>query len=325
MPANLTPDFIKARERFRMARLPEEKLSALEEMLATIPKHKGTDKMQADIKRRIGKLRDAGDRSKTSHRPGLDHIPREGAGQIVLIGPPNGGKSSLLACLSNARPTIADHPFSTPTPVPGMIRFEDVPIQLVDLPPVTREYTEPWIYNLIRGSDLGLLVVEAGPRESIRESIDAIVRLLEERHIRLVKAATQEGDAHVKEISCRIVLTKCDRLEEDRFDLVHSLLFPAVATSAASGDGLDDLAAAVFDALRIIRVYTKVPGEKPDLTEPYTLPIGSTVLDAVRTVHRDFVERLRYVRIWGSGRFDGQKVPSDHRLKDGDVVEIHLQ
>jgi len=161
MPANLTPEFKKARERFRAAKTPEEKLSALEEMLAKIPKHKGTDKMQADIKRRIAKLRESGG-AKKGQRPGLDHIPKEGAGQVVLVGAPNSGKSSLLAALTNAKPEVAEYPFSTQIPVPGMAAFEDVAVQLVYLPPLVSEYTEGCVYGLVRSAVRAPLVLDAG-------------------------------------------------------------------------------------------------------------------------------------------------------------------
>ncbi|MDD5646726.1 MAG: 50S ribosome-binding GTPase, partial [Candidatus Bipolaricaulis sp.] len=154
MPANLTPEFIKARERFFKATTTEEKLSALEDMQSTIPKHKGTEKMRADIKKKIARFRDADLRAKKGHSSGYDHIPKEGAGQAVLVGPPNSGKSSLVAALTNAKPEVAEYPFSTLAPVPGMMAFEDVKIQLVDLPPLSEEYTEAWVYNLIRAADV---------------------------------------------------------------------------------------------------------------------------------------------------------------------------
>jgi len=318
MPANLTPEFLKARERFRQAKTPEERLSALEEMLATIPKHKGTDKMQADIKRRIAKLRDVQTAAKKSRRSRYDHISKEGAGQCVLVGPPNSGKSTLLASLTNAKPEIAEYPFSTVIPIPGMMRYADVWIQLVDLPPVTLQYTEGWVYSLIREADLVLLVLDPTDPSLLHESLEEILFLLEERHIELVEERG-EGDEGFKEIPALIVLTRGDLGGGADFDLP----FPSVLTGPPGGIGLDRLREAVFRALRIIRIYTKLPGKKPDLTEPYTLPIGSTVIDAVRAVHRDFTERLKYVRIWGSGRFDGQQVPADHVLEDGDIIEIH--
>ena len=324
MPANLTPEFLKARKRLRYAKEPEEKLAILEEMLATIPKHKGTDKMQADIKRRIAKLREEQSHPKRGKSSGHDHVPHEGAGQVTLIGPPNTGKSSLLTALTNARPEVAEYPFSTLVPVPGMMAFEDVSIQLLDLPPITAEYTEPWVYNLIRGCDIGLIVLDASDGELVFDELEELIGLLEEKHLRLVVDVAGETEERIREVPTQVILNKADVADRTN-GLIAGMPFPTTAVSAATGDALDGLRRTVFDALHIVRVYTKMPGKKPDMTEPYTLPEGSTALDAVGTVHREFVERLKYVRIWGSGRFEGQQVPTDHLLEDGDIVEIHLR
>ena len=324
MPANLTPAFKKARARLQAAKTPEEKLAALEEMLATIPKHKGTDKMQADIKKRIAKFRDSGGGGKKGQRSGYDHIPKEGGGQVVLLGGPNCGKSSLLAALTNAKPEVAEYPFSTQIPVPGMMAFEDVSIQLIDLPPLTAEYTEGWVYGLIRSADLALLLVESSEVELALDRADEILRLLEDRHVMLVETGGTTGEEErTRQISCRMILTKSDLASGDEVSL-DKLPFRPISVSTVTGENLDRLRREVFDALKIVRIYTKLPGHKPDMEEPYTLSIGSTVLDAVRLVHRDFVDQLKYVRIWGSGRFDGQQVPSDHTLEDGDIIEIHI-
>ncbi len=326
MPANLTPQFLKARERFQQAQTPQDKLAALEEMLATIPKHKGTDKMQADIKRRIARLREAQPSGHHVRGPRLDHLDREGAGQVLLVGPPNSGKSTLLTALTNAHPEVADYPYSTVFPMPGMMRFEDVPIQLVDLPPLCAEYTEPWVHNLIRQADLCLLTLDAtGSAQAITGALEEILLLVEERHARLViERSGADEDGPQKEVPARIVLTKADlaRTPLSLDDLVA--LFPIVVTSATDGIGLDALREVVFTALHVLRIYTKLPGKKPDLTEPYILPAGATVLDAVTAVHREFADRMKYVRIWGSGRFDGQQVPAIHELADKDIIEIHL-
>jgi len=327
MPANLTADFLKARNEFRAAKDRHDKLVALEKMLATIPKHKGTDHMQADIKRRIAKLKEE-TQGKSSHRKGpqLDHIEREGAGQVGLLGPPNSGKSSLLAALTNAHPEVAEYPYSTVLPLPGMMRFEDVPIQLVDLPPMSAEYSESWLYSLVRHADLCLLTLDGSLQaEELANTVEEIILLLEEHHIRLVrrKEITEE-EMRVRDVPCRIVLTRGDlgdlasRVEE------LSDLFPVIVTSPIDRTGLDALREGVFVALNVIRVYTKLPGKPADMVEPYVLPVGSTALDAVRMVHRDFVDRLKYIRVWGSGRFDGQQVPSTHLLADRDIIEIHL-
>ena len=326
MPANLTADFLKARKELQAAKDTQDKLVALEKMLATIPKHKGTDHMQADIKRRIAKLKE--EQGKSSHHKGpqLDHIESEGAGQVVLLGPPNSGKSSLLAALTNAHPEVADYPYSTVLPLPGMMKFEDVQIQLVDLPPISAEYSESWLYSLVRQSDLVLLTLDGS--EQVEEQIDSveeIILLLEEHHIRLVwQRENAEEEMRVRDVPCRIVLTRGDlgdlvgRAEE------LSDLFPVIAVSPVDGTGLDALREQVFEALNVIRVYTKLPGKPADMVEPYVLSAGSTALDAVSAVHRDFVDRLKYIRVWGSGRFDGQQVPTTHVLSDKDIIEIHL-
>jgi uncharacterized protein len=326
MPANLTPDFVKARQKLRQAKSPEEKLAALEEMLQTIPKHKGTDHMQADIKRRMAKVRETAGQSKKGKSSSYEHIPREGAGQVVLIGPPNAGKSTLLSALTNAKPDVAPYPFSTLTPVPGMMSFEDVSIQLIDLPPLAPDVTEAWVYALIRSSDLGLIVLDASDGELLRDEFDELVGQLDEKNIRLCRDRSADVEDKIKVLPARIVLTKSD-LEQTRTmeSIGDEFPYPTLMVSGHGGDGLDELRAAVFEALNIVRVYTKLPGQKPDLTEPYALPAGSQAIDAVRAVHREFTERLKYVRIWGSGKFDGQQVPSDHVLADGDVVEIHLR
>ena len=327
MPANLTADFLKARERFRAATDDYERLAALEEMLATIPKHKGTDKMQADIKRRIARLRDAqGKKGGKGHS--LGHVDREGAGQVALVGLPNAGKSKLLATLTNAHPQVAEYPFSTQLPMPGMMRFDDVPIQLVDLPPMTAEYTESWVYNIVRECDLALVLLDASRGAAVVDEFTEIEMLLEARHVVLSSEPFEPDDYRIKSVSCRILLHKSDldpaKTDEAKAAVEREIEIPVVIASSETGTGLRELRAELFEALRLVRIYTKLPGKKADLTEPYTLPCGSVVLDAVRAVHRDFTEKLKYVRIWGSGKFDGQQVPSDHTLEDGDIIEIHL-
>ncbi|MEA1871552.1 MAG: GTPase, partial [Candidatus Bipolaricaulota bacterium] len=287
---------------------------------------KGTDHMQADIKRRIAKLRDS--HSHTRHGKGsrLDHIDREGAGQVVLLGPPNCGKSSLLSVLTNAHPEIADYPYSTTLPMPGMMAFEDAPIQLIDLPPFTEEYSEPWMYSLIRQSDLCLLILDGShATEELVKTVEEIVLLLEERHIKLVmKRANLEEEERIMEVPCRIILTKEDLGDHCASRDELSSLFPVLSISVAQETGLDALRKEVFTALDVIRIYTKLPGKPPDMDEPYVLPVGSTALDGVTAVHRDFVDRLRYIRVWGSGRFEGQQVTATHPLADKDIIEIHL-
>ncbi|MEN3010495.1 MAG: TGS domain-containing protein [Candidatus Bipolaricaulaceae bacterium] len=327
MPANLTPEFLAARERFNKAKTLEEKLDALQEMLATIPKHKGTEKMQADIKRRIAKLREQMEQARRSGKGGGPsyHVEREGAAQIVLVGPPNAGKSSLLAALTNATPVIAPYPLSTLKPVPGMMEYEDVQIQLVDLPPIAREYTEGWVYGLIRMADAVALCLDLSSPAWDREA-EEVLELLGARHIRLTSGPSRQVDWRQVEKRAVAVGLKVDLAPEaaELFRVWAEPRFPSACVSTVTGEGLEELRALLFRASGIVRVYTKKPGQPPDLSKPYTIREGATVLDVVKEIHKDFVKRLKYVRLWGSGKFQGQQVPLDHVVQDRDVVEIHL-
>lgn len=327
MPANLTPEFLAARERYNRAKTLEEKLDALQEMLATIPKHKGTEKMQADIKRRIAKLKEQMEQARRSGKGGGPsyHVEREGAAQIALVGPPNTGKSSLLAALTNATPVIAPYPLSTLKPIPGMMEYEDVQIQLVDLPPITPEYTEGWVYGLIRMADAVALCLDLGNPDWQKET-EEVLALLEGRHIHLVSGPSRQVDWRLVEKRTVAVGLKKDQGEAriPEFLAWCEGRFPGVVASTVTGEGLEELRRLFFKASGIVRIYTKKPGQPPDFSKPYTIREGATVLDVVKEIHKDFVKKLKYVRLWGSGKFQGQQVPLDHVVQDRDVVEIHL-
>ncbi len=326
MPANLTPDYLQAEARYRAAVTREEKIAALEEMLRTVPKHKGTEKLQADIKSRIAKLKQQ-PRKKAQTRGPSHRIPREGAGQVVLVGPPNSGKSALVDALTHARPDVAAYPFTTRDATPGMMPFEDVALQLVDLPPVNEEYMEPWVFDLVRGGDLAWVVVAA---ESSLEGLELVEQLLAAKAIGLFPAGSggpQEPRPGWVYKRTLLVVTGMDRDEAaEDFAILGQLLevpWPRVGVSTVTRHGLDELARSSFEALEIIRVYSKEPGKEPDRERPFTLPRGSTVTDLARAIHQVLAENLKSARIWGPSAFDGQSVHGNHVLAEGDIVEIH--
>ncbi|HAZ30484.1 TPA: GTP-binding protein [Candidatus Acetothermia bacterium] len=327
MPANLSPGFLAARDRLNRAKTDEERLDALQEMLATIPKHKGTEKMVADIRRRVAKLKEKAEQQRRSGKGGgvAYHVPREGAAQVALVGVPNVGKSSLLAALTNANPDIAPYPMSTHRPLPGMMEFEDIQIQLVDLPPITRDYTEGWVYGLVRLADTVALCVSLESADWERENAE-VISLLREHHTVLTAGTSRHVDWRVVERRAIALGLKTDTGP----DRVPAFLawakerFAAEPASTATGEGLDAMRTLIFRNSGVVRVYTKKPGQAPDLSKPYTIREGATVLNVVEQIHKDFVNRLRYVRLWGSGRFEGQHAPLDHPVQDKDVVEIHL-
>ena len=322
MPANLTPEYLEAERRYRAAAAPEDKLAALEQMLATIPKHKGTEKMQADIKRRIAKLRaQMQQRRPASRGRPFYHVEREGAGQVVLVGPPNAGKSALLRALTHASPEVAPYPFTTRVPLPGMMAYENVQVQLVDLPAVSPEFDVGWLYGLIRSADAAAMVVDLGT-DDVLAQMDQVRGLLAAARVRLVRQSGQPGD-----VRALVVANKLDAPgAAARLALVEEYLegaLPVIPVSAEQGTGLETLRRALFDLLGVIRVYSKPPGRKPDTTAPFILPRGATVLDAAEAIHKELAARLRYARLWGRGEFAGQMVGRHHVLEDGDIIELH--
>lgn len=312
MPANLGPEYLAAEEEFRRAETIPERIAALEKMYAVLPKHKGTEKLQADIRRRLSQLRKENQKKGPARAAPFYLIPREGIGQIALLGPPNSGKSSLLGALTHARPEVAPYPFTTHSPTPGMAQFEDVQIQLVDLPPLAPEWVEPWVAQVLRRADQTLLVVGADDPDDLSE-IEFVERQLEAWKLpRPRLMAVNRVDAPEGMDNFRVLA----ELYDGRYE--------CLPVSAQTGEGLQPLLRRCFELLDVVRVYTKAPGRKPDLDAPYVLKRGSTVLDAARHVHRDFAEHLKLARLYRRDRLEeGLPVSRDHVLEDGDVLEFH--
>jgi ribosome-interacting GTPase 1 len=254
-------------------------------------------------------------------------VTREGAGQWVLLGPPNSGKSSLLGALTHAHPEIGDYPFTTRAPQPGMASHEDVQVQMVDTPAVAAGHVEPWLPNLVRGAD-GLVLVLDPASEANEEFLVELEGVLRRAHV-WPAARPLPADASPITVA-RPVLVVFTHRDEDPDGTLAALAreavgadLPACAVSARTGEGLRELRAALWRELRRVRVYTKEPGKKPDVERPFVLREGSTVHDLALLVHREVAERLRFARIWGKARFDGQQVDRHHVLADHDVVELH--
>jgi len=325
MPANLTPDYLEAEKRFKSAKATEDKITALEEMMATIPRHKGTEKLQADLKRRLSKLRTEQARRPASRLGIMHRVEKEGAGQVVLVGPPNSGKSALVRQLTHATPEVADYPFTTRMPLPGMMRYEDVQIQLVDLPPVHPDFPESWLYQIIRNADAALLVVDLSDPDLL-EDLETTLDQLANAKVQLDQGETPNAPGWLRKRTL-LVANKIDAAgAPEDFEILRDLYgkrFDLTRTSAETAEGLDAFRCAVFELLEVIRVYTKAPGKKLERTAPYILKRRSTLIDLAAHVHHDFLAQLKYARLWREGRFDGQMVNRDHVLEDRDVVELH--
>ena len=313
MPANLPPQYFEAEKNFRSAKNPAEKIAALEEMLAIMPKHKGTDHLRAELRSRIAKLTQLAAKKSATQRASMV-IEKEGAAQIIVIGLPNAGKSQLVASITNASPTVAEYPFTTRSATPGMMQFENIQIQLIDTPPLTPQSIEWWLPHMIRRADIILVVVDLTAAPSAQ--IEAIIEQLENRKI---------------EIGQNKLLITGNKLDLGNASENYTALknkygerFSVIAISAKEGTGLEELKHEIYRVLDIIRVYTKAPGKKPDFTDPIVLDRGSTLEDAAAAVHKDFRAKLKYARLWGSGKHDGVMAKRDHILQDGDVIELHL-
>ena len=327
MPANLTPQYFKAEQWYKTAATNEEKILALEQMLAVMPKHKGTEHLQADLKRKLSQLRDAAtQQKKIGKHVDIFHVPRGGAGQIALLGTPNCGKSSIVAALTNAKVHVADFPFATPSPVPGMVTFEDVHIQLVDMPPITADYIAPGQVGTYRNCDLIAIVIDLSG--DVAEQFGVCMDFLESKNL-LVGGETLEYDDHGNALGKKAfyICSKSDIAPAGSLEKLKSYCkyaFEFVEISAATGTGLEKLPAKFFELLGIIRVYAKPPGKPADMTEPFTLPIGSTVMDLATHIHRQLAEKLKSAKIWGTGVYDGQNVQRNHVLNDKDIIELHF-
>jgi ribosome-interacting GTPase 1 len=330
MSANLTLQFLRAEKAYRSARTPQEELECLQTMLVELPKHKGTDKMQADLKQKISKVKkQLASAPKPGSKQSVLRIPRQGAGRAVIIGGPNSGKSQLVASLTRAKPLVAEYPFSTREPSPGMMPWQDVYVQLIDTPPITFDNFGADVQSLIRGAQLIVLMLDLGSDEGGEQLVELLDRMQDSKTRLSRSSYLNREDIGVTYTQTIFVPNKIDLPESaDRCEFFREMVavdFDEFPVSAAAGTGLEELRDSIYQAMDVVRVYTKMPTEKePDMEKPYTVRRGGTLIEVAEMIHRDVAANLKSARVWGEDVHPGTSVNRDYVLKDKDIIELHI-
>lgn len=330
MPANLPPEYFEVEKTLRQARTPEEKIVIIEKLLSIIPRHKGTEKLVALYRSKIAKLKEEMQRRPAMAKKGqLFRIEKSGAGQVAVIGPPNAGKSALIRALTGVEVEVADFPFTTRIAAPYMMPFENIQIQLIDTPPITADFMESWLTEMIKTAEGVLLVIDSSSEEASQE-LETLINELKEKKIELISENVSiPSDKFPFLKRTLLVLNKNDHPGSEKIseeiNALFQLSFGQISVSAKTSDGLETLRQRIYELLQVVRIFSKVPGKKPDLESPFILKRGSTILDLARHIHKDFADKLNYARVWSKqGTISGLRVNREYVLNDEDTVELHL-
>ncbi|MCM8759457.1 MAG: 50S ribosome-binding GTPase [Candidatus Omnitrophica bacterium] len=322
MVANLPPHYHTKEAELKKAKTPEEKIEILLEMMAIMPKHKGTEKLQKELKSKIAKLRkEAAEKKIISRGSPVPVIVREGAGQVIIAGPANTGKSSLLASMTKAKPEIADYPYTTKIPQPGMFQYQDIQIQMIDTPALASGISENWLGDMMRKADLIMILIDLSD-DDILEKMEDAMNVLEQFRIKTEKK--WEFNKKIMWVGNKIDVAGWEEIKEVVCEL-YPIEKELIPISVKENINLEEIGNWIFKKLEIIRVYTKIPGKPAEMKDPYTIAANSTLEDLARAIHKDLVKSFRYARLWKQGQGNPLIAGRDHILEDRDLVEIHAE
>lgn len=308
MPINADYEFAQAQKKVDEAKTIDEKIRALEYLLSVAPSHKGAENLRSQIKQNIAKLKAKEEKDKAKKKgSGAFSIKKEGAAQVVLVGMTNSGKSYILNKMTGSKIEVASYPFTTKNPEQGAMDYEGVKIQLVELPAIFDGFYDsekgPSLFAIMRECDLIVVILDGFG--------DAVVQL------KLIEAELRKGGIYLDGVQKPGVYAKkglvCVNKKFSYVNTIHKIC------------SLEDLKQNIWDKLDLVYVQTKMPGKKPDWP-PVCLKKGSTVKELAEKVHKDFLEKFKYARIWGpSVKHNGTTVGLEHVLDSKDIVEMHLK
>jgi hypothetical protein len=310
MPANLPPQFFELQKKMKKTQDVEEKIEILKEMLAVCPKHKGTEKVREDLKRKMAKLRkEIQVIKKASRKENIYTIKKEGAGQVVIVGPPNSGKTTLINALCSSHFKTGDYLFTTTLPQPAMMSFENIQIQLVDLPPLTEDFFPGWMKNILWNVDIILSVFDLSSPDF-------------EKEVKSFKQILKNLKLNEKEIL--FIGNKLD-LEKIPSSSILKRIGISMIVSAKNKIGLEKLKKKIFERLKIVRVYSKKPGEKPNFKSPFVFKQGAILLDFIEEIHQGFLKNFKFAKLYKKDLKNPIFISKNYILQDEDIIELHFK
>jgi hypothetical protein len=319
MPTNVTVEYALAEQEYNKAGTPEEKMAALKKMLSTVPTHKGTEKLRQEIKTKLAKLKRKQEKERKSKGKSLT-IKKEGSATVVLIGPPNSGKSSLLNKLTGAKALVAAYEHTTTKPEVGVLDYKGLKFQVIELPAIIPGFYDsekgPQFLSVVRNADLVVIVTHT-------DKINYIIKECKKAGILLNEPFARSQDDTVKHAKAMIVVTKGD-LDSSKKSYIALKRFYNFSTIRLST--LNQLKDEIWKHLELVKIYTKEPTKKVKKDVPICLEKDSTIKDMAQFIHKDFIRNFRFARVWGrSAKFPGQQAGLDHKLADDDIVELHMR